>query len=386
MRERKHSRAAPIWRCLALCTLQVLLVACGSGDATPTLNPTQIAEQAATVIAGLPTAESLTPRPSLTPVPTITPVVTSPPTAALEPTTVPEPTATAAPVSEYTVKAGDTLMSIAIAHKTSMAAIMLLNNMGETQIVRLNQVLRLPTAPMWEGENLMWVIYNVRVGDTVGGIARTFSVRADDLVRVNQLPDASAIRVGQTLVIPTTSLVAPPAQPTARPAVVAPPPTAFAVVEAAPAADAPPAQAAPASLEIAVHTAGTEAMRAALLFLYNQARIAAGVPPLLENVALTMAAQLHAQDSVQRGYGSHVGSDGSRSSQRVARAGYTGRITGENWAWGRSVEQAFDMWFHQEAPSGPHYDNILSPRYTEVGFGIAASPGGYYFIANLGAP
>ena len=72
---------------------------------------------------------------------------------------------------------------------------------------------------------------------------------------------------------------------------------------------------------------------------------------------------------------------------RIARAGFTGRITGENWAFGRTPDRVFDMWFHQEYPDGPHRLNILSARYTEVGFGIAdAGNGGFYFITNFGAP
>ncbi len=69
----------------------------------------------------------------------------------------------------------------------------------------------------------------------------------------------------------------------------------------------------------------------------------------------------------------------------MQRAGYYGKYTGENWAWGRTADEAFDMWFTQEYPSGSHRDNILGANYTDVGFGIVASHGGYYFIADLGA-
>jgi uncharacterized protein YkwD len=129
-----------------------------------------------------------------------------------------------------------------------------------------------------------------------------------------------------------------------------------------------------------------ETIRARLLELYNQARIANGAPPLAYSFVLQAAAQAHAEDCAARGTGSHVGSDGSRASQRIARAGYPGRITGENWALARSADQAFEMWFTKEiASQGPHLKNILSPRYREVGFGVARAGNGYFFlIANFG--
>jgi hypothetical protein len=43
------------------------------------------------------------------------------------------------------------------------------------------------------------------------------------------------------------------------------------------------------------------------------------------------------------------------------------------------------MWFNQEAGGGPHRSNILSTHYTQVGFGITASNGGFYFIADFGS-
>ncbi|HEY3341100.1 MAG TPA: CAP domain-containing protein, partial [Anaerolineae bacterium] len=130
--------------------------------------------------------------------------------------------------------------------------------------------------------------------------------------------------------------------------------------------------------------AGADAMRAQLLALYNEARAAYGRAALAGSVMLQTAAQGHAEDCAQRGYGSHSGSDGSTSSQRIARSGYPGSVTGENWAWGHSAAEVFDMWFNQETDSGPHRSNILSGRYTQVGFGIVASNGGFYFIADFG--
>ncbi|MCL5999406.1 MAG: CAP domain-containing protein, partial [Chloroflexi bacterium] len=129
-----------------------------------------------------------------------------------------------------------------------------------------------------------------------------------------------------------------------------------------------------------------EGFRAQLLALYNQVRATAGLATLSWSPALQQSAQLHAEDCAQRGYGSHVGSDGADTRMRIVRAGYVGSVTGENWAWGQTAQQVFEAWFTQEYPSGPHRDNILSAHYNEVGFGIAPASGGYYFIANFGTP
>jgi uncharacterized protein YkwD len=143
------------------------------------------------------------------------------------------------------------------------------------------------------------------------------------------------------------------------------------------------AVAAPNAVSVA-HSADAESLRAEILALHNAQRIAAGLPPLVPSAALQAAAQMHAEDCVARGFGSHVGSDSSSSRMRIARAGYGGTQTGENWAFARSAAVAFQMWFHQESPSGPHRRNIMSADFSEVGFGIAPMRGGFIFIANLG--
>jgi uncharacterized protein YkwD len=397
--------------------------ACG-GQNTVTPDITGTAQSAATIIASLPTAAALTPRPTRTLLP---PTETSvPPTPVLAATTAPAnvvgtPAATtAAEWMEYTVQAGDTLSSIAYAHKVSMAAIELLNDMDDSQVVRLGQVLRIPNGPTWPGENVFWFIYTVQSGEALSSIAAKFDVKIDDLVRINQLSDASAIRISQKLVIPTNVPTAPPEPatpvPSAKPraevnpedtpvaevAEVAPTPTEVALPEApteAPSQDAAtqadavtnvqadtPTDAQAAAAVVVVPDGDVEVFRAQLLALHNQERAAIGLPPLSPSPVLQQAAQLHAEDCASRGFCSHVGSDGQDTKTRVARAGYAGGTAGENWAWGHSAHKVFDAWFNQEYPSGPHRDNILSAHYSEVGFGIAAGSGGYYFVADFGAP
>ncbi len=92
----------------------------------------------------------------------------------------------------------------------------------------------------------------------------------------------------------------------------------------------------------------------------------------------------HADDCAQRGWGSHVGSDGAQLRTRLARAGYQATWLGENWANSRTVQQTFDAWWDEPPGDDPHRRNILEPNYREIGIGVAAGGYGYFFIADFG--
>lgn len=126
-------------------------------------------------------------------------------------------------------------------------------------------------------------------------------------------------------------------------------------------------------------------MALTLLNLMNEKRVAAGLPALRWSDTLTAAAQAHANDCSRRGWGSHVGSDGSVLRERLIRVGYYPAYKGENWANFSTVQGAFRMWW-SEGPGGPHWENIMGPSFTEAGIGIAPSAWGYYFIVDFGRP
>jgi uncharacterized protein YkwD len=397
----------------------VLATACNT-NAEPTFSP----DDAATRLAQIPTAAVLNPTraaatsaPPQDPSPTTQQAPPEPtPIAVAEPAT---PMPIVGDLADYTVQAGDTLSTIAFKFNISMAAIQIANNLGESQVVRIGQTLKVPQSKTFPDENVLWVLVEVKPGETLGGICQRYGVRLDDAVRVNKLRNASDIRAGQELIMPVNAPAArveaePVAQaiPTEAPLPTLAPPapsnseariieiipvvpieplaTPTSIPETVPepvVAQAPERMAAQAVVApLSGDTTDVEAMRAQILALYNQARIAEGVAPLAPNWALQQAAQLHAEDCAQRGFGSHTGSDGANTQTRVARAGYGGRVWGENWAWARTVDRAFEMWFTEEYPDGPHRRNILSTRYAEVGFGIVPSKGGFYFIADFGAP
>jgi uncharacterized protein YkwD len=118
--------------------------------------------------------------------------------------------------------------------------------------------------------------------------------------------------------------------------------------------------------------------------LINRERAKHGLPPLTYNDKLALAAQGHAEDLAQRGYGGHVGSDGARLRERLKRVGYTSTWVNESWAWSHTPEYTVAMWLNESPPDDPHRRMLLSPRLTEVGVGVAPSQGGYYFVADFG--
>ncbi len=111
--------------------------------------------------------------------------------------------------------------------------------------------------------------------------------------------------------------------------------------------------------------------------LINQIRARAGLPPLTIHPLLNRAATAHIAMMVASGVYGHVGSDGSRTADRVARTGYVvDGWVGENWAVFGSVAQAVDWWVGH----APHRNNLLNRQYTEMGVGVWPHPVGQNLI------
>ncbi len=101
----------------------------------------------------------------------------------------------------------------------------------------------------------------------------------------------------------------------------------------------------------------------------NQLRAQAGLPPLTLHPLLSQAAAAHIQDMLASGRYGHLGSDGSRVGQRIARTGYLlDGWAGEIWAAYRTLDETFRFWMADP----PHRQSILNPHYREMG--VAALP------------
>jgi hypothetical protein len=121
--------------------------------------------------------------------------------------------------------------------------------------------------------------------------------------------------------------------------------------------------------------------------LINRDRASMGLAPVeLDEGAASKAGQAHAEDMAKNGYLGHWGSDGSVPEQRYTEAGGADMVL-ENASCftdeqhrtldpvarvdAKNVEQAEDMFFHEQPPHDGHRKNILKPFHKRVGIGVA---------------
>jgi uncharacterized protein YkwD len=111
----------------------------------------------------------------------------------------------------------------------------------------------------------------------------------------------------------------------------------------------------------------------------------AAAPPLDDSRDLDDAATAHARDMARRRFFDHRGSNGSQPKDRVLRAGYRPRLTGENIAYGpESAEEVVAGWL----ASPGHCANIMDPRFEHIGvaFSTGRKRGQIYWVQTFGAP
>ena len=239
----------------------------------------------------------------------------------------------------------------------------------------------------WEGASPIWVVYLVEEGTTLSGIAALYGLDLATLRAVNDLVDGDLLSVGQPLILPLEALAeavvrAPEPTPTPVPPSPSPAPELSEPTQPTVEATAPPPPPAPAPLP-----AGVTAWPAEVFRLINAVRAEHGLPPYAYNETLMLAAQLHGQDCLQRGYCNHTGSDGSNVKTRVLRAGYDGSGWAECIVYSYSPQEAVDWWMDEVPPNDAHRRTLLSTWVTEIGIAvIPTNQGHYYFIADFGRP
>ncbi|MGH7297502.1 MAG: CAP domain-containing protein, partial [Polyangiaceae bacterium] len=160
-------------------------------------------------------------------------------------------------------------------------------------------------------------------------------------------------------------------------------------VEGGATAGATPAARAPATAAVPPSRAllSLDGARRYMVQLINRDRASMGLGPVeLDEGPPTRAGQVHAEDMARSGYLGHWGSDGSVPEQRYTEAGGADMVL-ENASCftdqrtrtldpgaqidPRNVEQAEDMFFHEQPPNDGHRKNILKPWHRRVGIGVA---------------
>jgi LysM repeat protein len=122
--------------------------------------------------------------------------------------------ATAAHADEpYVVRQGDTVSQIALRSGVSVGAIARASALSDASRIRIGQVLTIPTtssptiAPVAPVAAVA-TSYTVVAGDTVGHLAARYSTTVAAIVAANGLDARAFIRIGQVLTIPTTTPIA----------------------------------------------------------------------------------------------------------------------------------------------------------------------------------
>jgi uncharacterized protein YkwD len=123
-----------------------------------------------------------------------------------------------------------------------------------------------------------------------------------------------------------------------------------------------------------------------LLELANAQRAKAGLQPLRANSRLMQAAQTQAEQTASARRLQHVLPDAKypRPEDRLDASGYPWRAWAENIAFGqRNPSDAVEAWMQSEG----HRKNLLNPKYTELGTGVATDATGRpYYVQVFGRP
>jgi len=158
---------------------------------TETPTASQVANQDTPTIVTTPAPTSGTTPPDEVVIPAQSPVPTEPSTMA------------------YTVKEGDTFISIAVQFGVTLPTLTALNPLVTPDLLSVGDTLSIPAqgeiqatgTPAAAGSQSV-IEYVVVSGDTLAAIAARFGTTIDTVVRENNLASADEIRVGQTLRIP----------------------------------------------------------------------------------------------------------------------------------------------------------------------------------------
>ncbi len=112
--------------------------------------------------------------------------------------------------TNYVVRSGDTLSTIAVRLGVATSEVASANNITNPDHIRVGQTLSVPVGSHHSGGSSApsSTTYTVKAGDVLGIIARNFGVSTASIVSANGLGDANQIYVGQVLTISGGAAVA----------------------------------------------------------------------------------------------------------------------------------------------------------------------------------
>jgi len=124
-----------------------------------------------------------------------------------------------------------------------------------------------------------------------------------------------------------------------------------------------------------------------LLQLTNSARSSADVDPsLTSDAALSGVARNHSAAMRDQGFFGHVGPDGKNLRQRLEESGVPFSRAAENLAQVTNVTDPANFAYELLMDSENHRANILDPRFTHVGIGVARTDDTFWITQIFIAP
>ncbi len=120
-----------------------------------------------------------------------------------------------------------------------------------------------------------------------------------------------------------------------------------------------------------------------ILRLVNQVRAGYGLPPLVWNNALAIAAQNQANYMAGNNIYSHTGANGSSPQSRALASGYPGHAT-ENIVGGTDLTPNQGVIWWQNSPI--HFNTMISQRYIHAGVGFAQGYDQNFYTLVVGVP
>ncbi len=107
----------------------------------------------------------------------------------------------------YTIRAGDTLFSLAQRYNTTVDAIIRANPGIDPSNLRIGQVICIPSSTPGPVPCPGGTLYTIRAGDTLFALAQRYNTTVDAILRANPGIDPNNLRVGQIICIPGTGPV-----------------------------------------------------------------------------------------------------------------------------------------------------------------------------------
>lgn len=109
---------------------------------------------------------------------------------------------TAGATGTIRVKAGDTLWEIAQRHHTTVDVLRRLNDLPGAGTIYVGELLKVPVASAASRSRVIEKGYTVRPGDNLSTIAQRYGVSVSTLVLRNRLPRGGVVAIGRRLAIP----------------------------------------------------------------------------------------------------------------------------------------------------------------------------------------